>query len=154
MNEFKKTNLDIIFDLPIWKYNNILIKKKFTQKKFAIFSWPRFTPQSCISVKKKFAKELFTYLKIKKFETIWFDFRIASYTFLKNKDVYICQKYLTYYRQLDSSVSKKFKTFSKNWWYRRNQAHDFIMHLKIKFKIKNVITLDRLITRIINFILL
>ena len=134
MDEFNKKNLDIIFDLPIWKYKEKLIKKKFKQKSFSLSNWPRFTPQSCISVKKKYAKEFFRYIKINKFETLWFDFRIASYSFLKNSKINMIYTYLTYYRQLDNSASKKFKLFSVNWWFTRNQAHNFIIYLEKKLK--------------------
>ena len=153
VREFKrKKNLKIIFDLPIWKFKDKLLKKKFSQKKFIISNWPRFSPQSCISVEKKFAKEFFHYVRIKKFETLWFDFRIASYTFLKIGNIYMLDKYLTYYRQLDNSASKKFKTLSKKWWYRRNQAHDFINYLEKKLNLKTKITLDKLLTRLINIL--
>ena len=54
VKEFKKKkNLDLIFDLPILKFKNYIIKNKFKQKKFIFSSWPRFTPQSCIALKKK-----------------------------------------------------------------------------------------------------
>ena len=105
IKEFENNeNLDLIFDLPILKFRDKEIKKKFKQKKFVISSWPRFSPQSCISIKKKLAKEIFKILKLKKFETIWLDFRIAVYYFLKNKQIYIFKKYLTYYRQLNNSA--------------------------------------------------
>ena len=50
VNEFKKKKLDLIFDLPILKYKKKNVIKKFKQKKFIISSWPRFPPQSCISL--------------------------------------------------------------------------------------------------------
>ena len=87
-----KKNLQIIFDLPILKYSIKLDKQKFKQKKFIISNWPRFTPQSCISVKKEYSKKIFFKLNLKKFETLWFDFRIASYTHLKYGDIYIFKK--------------------------------------------------------------
>lgn len=151
MDEFKKKDFEIIFDLPIWKYKEKLIKKIFKQKSFFLSNWPRFTPQSCISVKKKYAKEFFRYVKVNKFETLWFDFRIASYSYLKYSKINIIYKYLTYYRQLENSASKKFKFFSVNWWFRRNQAHNFIVYLEKKFKKKNKFTIDKILTKIINF---
>ena len=151
IDEFnRKQSLDLIFDLAIWKYKKKIIRKKFKQKNTLISNWPRFPPQSCISVKKKYADELFKCLKIKKFETLWFDFRIASYTFIKNKNIYILNKYLTFYRQLDNSASKKYKFLSKNWWFRREQAHKFIIYLEKIFKIKRKYTLDRFLTGLIN----
>ena len=56
---------------------------------------------------------LFKYLNIKKYETIWFDFRIASYIFLKFKKIYILNKHLTFYRQLENSASKNISFFPK-----------------------------------------
>ena len=82
VNEFKKKKLDLIFDLPILKYKKKNEIKKFKQKKFIISSWPRFPPQSCISLKKDYAQEIFKNVRIYKYETIWFDFRIAVYHFL------------------------------------------------------------------------
>ena len=145
-------NLDLIFDLPILKFRDKEIKKKFKQKKFVISSWPRFSPQSCISIKKKLAKEIFKILKLKKFETIWLDFRIAVYYFLKNKQIYIFKKYLTYYRQLNNSASKDYKILNKNWWYRRKQAHEFVSFLNKKLKLKDKMNFDKIMTNIVNLL--
>ena len=152
INTFENNKkLDLIFDLPIFKYKKKEVKKKFKQKKFIISSWPRFTPQSCISVRKNFAKEIFKELKVKKFETIWLDFRIAVYYFLKKKRIHIFKKYLTYYRQLDNSASKKYKILSKNWWYRRKQGHEFVSFVNKKLKLKDNNNFDKTLTKIINF---
>ena len=151
IREFEKNRkLNLIFDLPIFKFRNREIKKKFKQKKFVISSWPRFTPQSCISVKKVFAKEAFKLLRIKKFETIWLDFRMAIYYFLKNKNIYIFKKHLTYYRQLENSASKKYKTFNKNWWFRRKQAHEFVSFVNKKLQLNDKMNVDKIITKIFN----
>ena len=150
VKEFKKKRCDLIFDLPIFKYKNKQIKKKFKQKKFIVSSWPRFSPQSCISIEKKFAQKIFKILKIKKFETIWLDFRIAVYHFLKRKNIYIFKKHLTYYRQLENSASKKYKIFNKNWWYRRSQAHEFVTFINKKLKLKDPINIDKILTKTIN----
>ncbi len=151
MKEFEKQDQKIIFDLAIWKYKKKSIKKKFKQKKNINSSWPRFTPQSCISLRRDYAYETFKNLKVKKFETIWFDFRLASYTFIKNRKIHILNKYLTFYRRNSNSASSKFKLFSKNWWYRRGQAHEFILYLENKFHQKNKKTFDLYITKIVNF---
>lgn len=92
-------------------------------------------------------------MNIKKFETIWFDFRIASYTYFKKKNLFILNKYLTYYRQLDNSASKKYKKFSRSWWFRRKQAHDFIYYLQKKFKIKTIFSIDKIITHLFNVVI-
>ncbi len=144
----KNKKINVIFDLPILKYKKKNKKIKFKQKKFLLSSWPRFSNQSCISAKRIFTKQLFIISKINRFNTIWFDFRIASYCYLKEKKIDIFEKYLTYYRQLDNSASKKYKTFSKDWWKRRNEAHDFMSYLNKKLKIKDRLTIDKIITKI------
>ena len=98
---------------------------KFIQKSFILSPWPRFTPQSCISIERNYAIKIFKILKIRKYPTLWLDFRIATISFLYFKKIFIFDKYLTYYRQLNNSASKKYKTMSKNWWIRRGEAHDF-----------------------------
>ena len=74
-------NIDLIFDLPILVYEKKKEFKIFKQKKFILSSWPRFTPQSCISGRKTYIKELFEFCMVNKFNSIWFDFRIATFTF-------------------------------------------------------------------------
>ena len=81
---------------------------------------------------------------------MWFDFRIASYSFIKNNNLHIVRKYLTYYRQLDNSASKKYKTFSKIWWLRRKEAHKFVSYISKKLNKKDRITPDKIITKLIN----
>ena len=150
INFFKKNKSSIVFDLPIYDFKNKKMKKKFIQKLFILSTWPRFSPQSCISLRRNYAKEIFKNSKIKKFNTIWFDFRIAIYTFLKFKKIIVLKKYLTYYRQNQNSVSKKFKTFSKNWWIRRSEAHDYFSYISEKFKIKDPLSVDKLVTKFFN----
>ena len=153
VNQFKQTKANLIFDLPIIKFKKKIVFNKFKQKRFIFSSWPRFSPQSCISINKQYAKEIFKNLRVNKFESIWLDFRIAIYHFLKNKELIIINKYLTYYRQLDNSADKKFKTLSKNWWFRRGQAHEFVDYFSIKLNQNIKINLDKLITKLVIFFL-
>ncbi len=143
-------SVKILFDLPILKFQKKIISKKFVQKNFLFSNWPRFTPQSCISLEKNYAKKIFKILKMKKYPTLWLDFRIATVSFLQFKQIYIYDKYLTYYRQLNNSASKKYKTMSKDWWIRRNEAHEFFSNISKKLKIKNRVTLDKITTKLIN----
>ena len=152
INKFKDSNSKkIIFDLPIYKYEKKLVFKKFIQKNFILSSWPRFTPQSCISIEKNYAIKIFKILKIKKYPTIWLDFRIAIITYLYLKKIFILYKYLTFYRQLNSSASKKYKTMSKNWWIRRKEAHEFFSNIATKLNIKTRLKPDEVITKLVNF---
>ena len=109
LNFYKKNrDVKILFDLPILKYKNISVYKKFKQKKFLISSWPRFSPQSCISLRREYALELFKVIKLSKFKYVWMDFRIAIYSFLKFNKISVILSYLTYYRQLETLNDKKF----------------------------------------------
>ena len=92
-------------------------------------------------------------VRVNKFESIWLDFRIAIYHFLKNKDLFILNKNLTYYRQLDNSASKNFKTLSKNWWFRRAQAHEIVDFFSVKLNQNKKMNIDKLITKLVLFFL-
>ena len=146
----KRYAKDIIFDLPILKFKNKIRFNKFVQKKFILSNWPRFTPQSCITIERSYAKKIFKMLKIKKFPSIWFDFRIASLSYLLLGKIFILEDYLTYYRQLNNSASKKYKKFSKLWWQRRKEAHDFYSFISDQLKVKKKVTLDKMITNLVN----
>ncbi len=151
INKFNETKkLKVLFDLPLLKFKKKIITKKFVQKNLLFSNWPRFTPQSCISLEKNYAKKIFKILKIKRYPTVWLDFRIATVSFLHFKKIYIYNKYLTYYRQLNNSASKKYKTMSKNWWIRRNEAHQFFTNISKKLNVKNRVTLDKVSTKLIN----
>ena len=148
-----QNQIKVLFDLPLIKTEKELIKQKFVQKKFYLSSWPRFTPQSCITIDKDYMKKIIKILKIKKFPTIWLDFRIAIFCFLNFGKISFLKKHLTYYRQLELSASKNYKTFSKNWWHRRKEAHEFFSHISKKLKINDRHTLDKLITKIANLLI-
>lgn len=151
LNHFEKGYAkNIIFDLPIIKIKKKNIYNKFVQKKFIFSNWPRFTPQSCISVERSYANKIFKTLTIQKYPTIWLDFRIAILSYLYFGKIYVLDDYLTFYRQLDNSASKKYKTFSKIWWQRRKEAHEFFSFISDKLKVKKKITLDKIITHFVS----
>ena len=60
---------------------------------------------------------------------------------------------LTYYRQTEDNVSSKFKKFSKNWWSRRNEAHDYFFDFIEKNNLRAGKNLDFYITKFINKII-
>ena len=147
------TNCKVLFDKSILYFNKYKQKKidsKF--KKIRLAPWPKFYPQSCISIEKKYLMKIFKNLKVKRFPNIWFDFRIALQTYIDFNNINIIDNYLTYYQQSKNQVSSKFKKFSLNWWKRRNEAHDFTNYLFRKNKLKNKKKLDEYITKIINII--
>jgi hypothetical protein len=78
------------------------------------------------------------------------DFRIAIYTYLKFGSINIVKKYLTFYQQSQSQVSRKYKILSKEWWERRLQAYEYLNFLCKKLNKKKFYTLDFLVTFFIN----
>jgi len=149
--ENKKLNL--LFDLPVYLTGKKKLKIKFKQKSFIFSSWPRFSPQSCISVRRNYVKNIFKISNIKKYPNIWLDFRIATYVFLKYKKLNIIENYLTYYRIRHNSASSKFKKINKDWWLRRAEAHNYFEYIANKLNIKNRLTLDKIITKAVNMLI-
>ena len=78
-------------------------------------------------------------------------FQNSNLLLFEEKNIFILNKHLTYYRQLENSASKNYKLFSKNWWYRRNQAHDFVSFFSKKLNVNDKLTLDKIITKFVYF---
>ena len=113
--------------------------------------WPRFPPTSCISFRKKSLKKIFNKLNIKRYNDLWFDFRISTYFAINKNQFNFLRDSLTYYRQHDDNYEKNFSKFiNLKWWRRRDQAFNFVLFLnKRKYK-KNILTLDFLVTKLVN----
>ena len=152
-NEFcKNTNYNLIFDLPILKYDN---KFKFLKKKNKILHsyWPYLPPTSCISIRRKKLIEFSEILSEQNFPDIWLDFRLGILSKYVFKEYNVLENNLTFYRQINSNISSKFNYLSKNWWLRRKQAHDYIQYFFEKFSLKYKKNLDYFITKIFSEIL-
>lgn len=144
----KNVTKNIIMDMPIHKYPKKNIKKKIKTRLFDNY-WPSFSPQSCISMRREFAYEVFQAVYFKKFHDIWLDFRIATYAQHKNT-ICIINQYLTFYRQSNSQISSNFIFLGLNWWRRRYQAHQYIKYF---FKQNNIyyrINIDYLMCKFVN----
>ena len=141
----------IAFDLPYIYFNSKKFYKHRIKNRGTNFTpWPRFSPQSCISVRKTYLKKILKKISIKKFPTIWLDFRLAYQGYIDFKKIIFIKNYLTYYQQSNTSASSKYKRFSKNWWKRRNEAHEFVKYLMKKNGKKISISLDQRITNFVN----
>ena len=131
INFFEKSDdKSIVFDLPIHVNKN---KKKYIKEKKNFFKtyWGYIHPTSCISIKKKDVDKVFDTILDNNFTDIWIDLRILL--FAKYFDNYeILNENLTYYRQTTTNVSSKFKKFSKKWWLRRKEAHNYFFNLMNK----------------------
>lgn len=129
VNFFKKNKKqEILFDRPIYSYENNNFKKSKLDYKKRYDKWPCFPPTSCISLRKKSLKKIIHKISNKKFPDLWFDFRIASFFAIKKGQFNILNEYLTFYRQTSDSFEKNYNKFVNfSWWKRRNQAFNFIL---------------------------
>ena len=69
-----------------------------------------------------------------------------------NYELIFVNDYLTFYRIRKNSASSKFSKYNLNWWKRRNQAFDCYDYLCKKNNIVSILTLDRILTKLINFV--
>ena len=149
VNYFKNNNeTKILFDLPINVYKTFNDNEKGDKNFFKTY-WPFIHPTSCITIKKEIVDRLFTTISTKDFTDVWMDLRICIYAKYILKKFDRVNENLTYYRRTENNISSNFRKFSKNWWKRRSQAHEyfhfFCENNDIKFK-KN---LDYLLTKIV-----
>ena len=114
----------IVFDYPFIVENNNIQMKKIKNKILKTY-WPYIHPTSCISIKKDCFNELLNLVSYQDFTDVWIDLRICLFSKYILKDFHILNENLTFYRKTVSNESSKFKKFSKNWWKRRKQAHQF-----------------------------
>jgi glycosyltransferase involved in cell wall biosynthesis len=148
----KNKEKKIIFDLPYIYYD------KNSQKKFKIKNrifnniWPHFPPQSCISMKREFFQETFKSISFRKFHNIWFDFRIAFYSYFITKNYYVYNKRLTYYFVDPYGASSEFKYLTLNWWKRRLEAFEFSIFFFNKYTLKLPLSYDYVLTKLICII--
>tara|TARA_B100001057_G_scaffold299051_1_gene299185 strand:+ start:2129 stop:2899 length:771 start_codon:yes stop_codon:yes gene_type:complete len=144
------TNNDkmIIYDFPIILKNTKKIYQKKINKFFKTY-WGYIHPTSCISIRKQFINKVFESTLNDDYIDIWFDLRVLLFSkYLHSYET--INENLTYYRQTDENVSSKFKKFSKNWWDRRNQAHDYFFDFIKSNNLKVDKNLDFYVTKIIN----
>ena len=144
----KDGNKNIIYDLPIIFKNNSETYQKKTNK-FLKTYWGYIHPTSCISIRKKFINKVFDATFNNRFPNIWLDLRILLFSkYMHTYDV--IYENLTYYRQSDANVSSKFKKFSKSWWIRRNEAHNYYLDFMKKNNLRFKKNLDYYFTKMIN----
>ena len=149
-NASKNKEKNIIFNLPYIYYSKDKIINFTNKKKLSKEIWPKFPPQSCISMKRDFLEKVFPQISFQKFFNIWFDFRVSFYSYFISKNFEILDKKLTYYYIDPDGVSSKFKYLTFNWWTRRSEAFEFYKYLFRKFMLKFPITVDYIMTKIIS----
>ena len=93
---------------------------------------------------------------MKNFSMLTLDFRLAAISSSVLNDFRLLNKNLTYYFQDKKGESySKFRKFGKNWWLRRNQAHEFMRKINKKkplsLKTKSDYLFTKLLKTIYNF---
>ena len=129
----KNKNTNFLFDKPIVIDYSGVVRDKKKKYGFRFKKWPKFPPQSCISVSKKtlltHSKKLFQ----KKFPLTTLDFRIAALADINREQSFFLNKKLTYYFQHDINESNKnFKRFNLNWFKRRLEAFQYYQSINKK----------------------
>ena len=142
-------NIEIIYDMPIYKYENKIKKIRF-KKKIIDNYWPYIHPQSCIAIKRELMERIFLETCFESFSDTWMDFRISLYSEYVVKNFHILKENLTFYRQSSSNISAKFKYLSKPWWVRRLEAHRYVEFFFKKNDINYKKNLDYFFTLFVN----
>ena len=142
---------NIIYDLPIIIKDKVQMYQKSTKNFFKTY-WGYIHPTSCISIRKRFIKKVFESAFNNEFPNIWVDLRILLFSkYMHSYDV--INENLTYYRQTNENISSRFKKYSKSWWTRRSEAHDYYFDFMQKNNLKFKKNLDFFITKIVNKLL-
>jgi len=140
----KKKNISFIQNLYL--KDNLNIKKKNSFLSF----WPYLAPESCISFRRNLMIEfLKKNRKLKyKFPHIWLGFRLGLFSYFNKKNFFTLEEGLTLYSR--QGESKKYKTFNKNWFLRRNESFKYLNIISSNSVIYKL-NIDYFITRIICF---
>ena len=138
----------IVFDCPFIVKNNDIYAEK-AKDKFLKTYWPYIHPTSCISIKKDCFNEVINLISYEDYTDVWIDLRICLFSKYILKDFHIINENLTFYRKTDSNISSKFDRFSKNWWKRRMQAHQFFQKFSKDNELNFNKNFDFLITKLI-----
>ena len=127
-NYIKKQSIESIFDLPIINKSNSF--KKFKLKtKFQNNIWPTIIPTSSISCRRPLFIDFLKSSFLTKFKNLEIDFRFNVYIRNLNKKHLILKNDITYYRQVKDGIMSNTKKFSKNWWNKRLEAHEYMKKL-------------------------
>ena len=129
-------------------FNKNINTNNFNYNNSIISFWPYFAPESCISFKRsffiKFQKDTdkFKY----KFTEVWLGFRLAVYSYYKDRGFYHLNEKLTFYENFGQSI--KYKKFNNLWWKRRKDS--FVYAHTITKKLIFLVNFDYLISSFIN----
>ena len=146
---FEKNNVDIVYDLPKIKskdkYKNFKLKKKF-QKNI----WPTIINTSAISLKKNYLINCINLNLFEDFSLLEVDFRLNAISRCMDNNFIILSKSLSIYRIVSNSIMANSKKYSKKWWFRRSQAHNFMKKI---YALNNKVYSNYFDIKLTNFII-
>ena len=124
---------------------------KYHRKKNNLFNtyWGYIHPTSCISIRRSYSDNLLDKVLNFNYPDIWLDLRILLFSKYLHK-YNTLNEHLTFYRQFDGNISSKFKRFSKAWWQRRYEAHEYFLNFVKSNNLKINKNFDFFITKLIN----
>lgn len=142
----KQKKINTIFDLPIEKNNNY--EKKFKiKRKIQKNIWPTIIPTSGISSKRIFFNRFIKKTFLKKFKNLEIDFRLNVYSRNIDKKFLIINNDLTTYRKVNNGIMSNIKKYSKKWWKKRYEAHNFMNDLFLKNNMRYNNNIDFLLSK-------
>ena len=144
-------NLNVVFDLAEVKKKNLLYEFKL-KKKYQTNIWPTIINTSSITIKKNFLQQCFENQLFDNYNMLEIDFRINVYSRCIEKNYKIISKKLTVYRDVQGSITSNLKKFSKKWWLKRFQAHEYMKFIFNKFDLKYKNVIDYFLTRFLFII--
>ena len=144
-------DLNVIFDIAEVKNNDLLYKFKL-KKKIQKNIWPTIINTSSISIKNFFLKQCFDDKLFINYEIMEVDFRINVYSRCIEKNYKIIPENLTVYRNVEGSITTSIKKFSKRWWLKRLQAHQYMNYIFNKYNLKYKNIFDYSLTKLLSII--
>lgn len=144
------SDMELIYDIPrlyIDENNTKPFKSKTFYNPFR--SWPIIFPTSSISFTRKFFLNFRNFLFEKKYEKLEIDARLNIFSYLEKQSV-LFNEILTNYNQNTNGIMSTYKKFNKNWWERRQQAHNYLSKICIMKNYQSKKNLDYYFTNFIN----
>tara|TARA_B100000780_G_scaffold271655_1_gene232818 strand:- start:1188 stop:1979 length:792 start_codon:yes stop_codon:yes gene_type:complete len=149
----RNPKLNILFDIPRINRKGITKPLKI-KKKTNEYIWPSVIPTSGITLRRDFFNKCLDVNLFSNYPRVEIDLKLNFFSQKITKNFQIIDDYLTFYRDVAGGVMDKSKKFSKRWWLRRMQAHDFIQNIyqinNIKFKKNYDFYITKLFTKFLK----
>lgn len=124
----KDRKICFVQDIIKIRKENKLINFDVNRKPLFFEVWPKFYPTSSMSVRKNYLKNFFKFDKMS-YDLLEIDFRLYFYSLYKSKNSFFLNRVLTYYSVDNFGISSKFVKFSRTWFKKRFQAHDYLKNI-------------------------